>query len=101
MVLRMPIEMLGFLLADALMALTAAGRYWEVIDLRHDITDADGRVDDDPEVGHYRGQLSFEDVSFHFSDTDRLTLDHLDLRIEPGQTRSEEHTSELQSRGHL
>nr|WP_298416907.1 ABC transporter ATP-binding protein [Brevibacterium sp.] len=86
MVLRMPIEMLGFLLADALMALTAAGRYWEVIDLRHDITDADGRVDDDPEVGHYRGQLSFEDVSFHFSDTDRLTLDHLDLRIEPGQT---------------
>ena len=86
MVLRMPIEMLGFLLADALMALTAAGRYWEVIDLRHDITDADGRVDDDPEVGRYRGQLSFEDVSFHFSDTDRLTLDHLDLRIEPGQT---------------
>src|SRR5699024_5184205 len=48
MVLRMPIEMLGFLLADALMALTAAGRYWEVIDLRHAITDADGRVDDDP-----------------------------------------------------
>jgi ATP-binding cassette subfamily B protein len=86
MVLRMPIEMLGFLLADALMALTAAGRYWEVIDLRHDITDVDGRVDDDPEVGRYRGQLSFEDVSFHFSDTDRLTLDHLDLRIEPGQT---------------
>ena len=86
MVLRMPIEMLGFLLADALMALTAAGRYWEVIDLRHDITDADGRVDDDPEVGRYRGQLSFDDVSFHFSDTDRLTLEHLDLRIEPGQT---------------
>ena len=86
MVLRMPIEMLGFLLADALMALTAAGRYWEVIDLRHDITDANGRVDDDPEVGRYRGQLSFDDVSFHFSDTDRLTLEHLDLRIEPGQT---------------
>ena len=86
MVLRMPIEMLGFLLADALMALTAAGRYWEVTDLRHDITDADGRVDDDPEVGRYRGQLSFDDVSFHFSDTDRLTLEHLDLRIEPGQT---------------
>nr|WP_281389036.1 ABC transporter ATP-binding protein [Brevibacterium renqingii] len=86
MVLRMPIEMLGFLLADALMALTAAGRYWEVIDIRHDITDADGSVEDDPEVGHYRGQLSFDDVSFHFSDTDRLTLEGLDLRIEPGQT---------------
>jgi ATP-binding cassette subfamily B protein len=57
MVLRMPIEMLGFLLADALMALTAAGRYWEVIDIRHDITDTDGGVDDDPDVGSYRGEL--------------------------------------------
>jgi ATP-binding cassette subfamily B protein len=86
MVLRMPVEMLGFLLADALMALTAAGRYWEVIDIRHDITDADGSIDDDPDVGRYRGELAFEDVSFHFSDTDRMTLEGLDLRIAPGQT---------------
>ncbi|WP_432789151.1 ABC transporter ATP-binding protein [Brevibacterium sp. K11IcPPYGO002] len=86
MVLRMPIEMLGFLLADALMALTAAGRYWEVIDIRHDITDTDGGVDDAPEVGHYRGRLRFADVDFHFADTKRLTLRGLDLTIEPGQT---------------
>ncbi|UZD61322.1 ABC transporter ATP-binding protein [Brevibacterium sp. JSBI002] len=86
MVLRMPIEMLGFLLADALMALTAAGRYWEVIDIRHDITDADGGVDDAPEVGRYRGKLRFDDVDFHFADTERLTLRGLDLTIEPGQT---------------
>lgn len=86
MVLRMPIEMLGFLLADALMALTAAGRYWEVIDIRHDITDTDGGVDDAPEVGHYRGKLRFADVDFHFADTERLTLRGLDLTIEPGQT---------------
>ncbi|WP_231488650.1 ABC transporter ATP-binding protein [Brevibacterium sp. VCM10] len=86
MVLRMPIEMLGFLLADALMALTAAGRYWEVIDIRHDITDTDGGVDDAPEVGRYRGRLRFDDVDFHFADTERLTLRSLDLTIEPGQT---------------
>ena len=86
MVLRMPIEMLGFLLADALMALTAAGRYWEVIDIRHDITDADGGVDDAPEVGRYSGKLRFDDVDFHFADTERLTLQGLDLTIEPGQT---------------
>ncbi|MGO1290064.1 ABC transporter ATP-binding protein [Brevibacterium linens] len=86
MVLRMPIEMLGFLLADALMALTAAGRYWEVIDIRHDITDTDGGVDDAPEVGRYRGRLRFDDVDFHFADTERLTLRGLDLTIEPGQT---------------
>ena len=86
MVLRMPIEMLGFLLADALMSLTAATRYWEVIDIRHDITDTDGSVDDDPDVGSYRGALEFDSVDFHFADTDRLTLHGLDLRIEPGQT---------------
>ena len=86
MVMRMPIEMLGFLLADALMALTAAARYWEVIDIRHDITDADGRIEDAPDVGRYKGELDFEDVSFHFADTDRETLTNLNLHIEPGQT---------------
>ncbi|WP_350269211.1 ABC transporter ATP-binding protein [Brevibacterium sp. CBA3109] len=86
MVMRMPIEMLGFLLADALMALTAAARYWEVIDIRHDITDADGRIEDAPDVGRYRGELDFEDVDFHFADTDRDTLKNLNLHIDPGQT---------------
>ncbi|MGN6035437.1 ABC transporter ATP-binding protein [Brevibacterium casei] len=86
MVLRMPIEMLGFLLADALMSITAAGRYWEVVDIRHDITDADGGIADDPDVGRFRGELDFDDVDFHFADTDRLTLRGLDLRIAPGQT---------------
>lgn len=86
MVLRMPIEMLGFLLADALMSLTAAARYWEVIDIRHDITDADGAIDDDPDVRRHAGELIFDDVDFHFSDTEADTLTGLDLRIAPGQT---------------
>ncbi|GAA1531385.1 ABC transporter ATP-binding protein [Brevibacterium picturae] len=86
MVMRMPIEMLGFLLADALMALTAAARYWEVIDIRHDITDADGRIADAPDVGRYKGELDFEDVDFHFADTDRETLQNLNLHVDPGQT---------------
>lgn len=86
MVMRMPIEMLGFLLADALMALTAAARYWEVIDIRHDITDADGRIEDAPDVGHYKGELDFEAVDFHFADTDRETLKSLNLHVDPGQT---------------
>ncbi|SMY00425.1 MULTISPECIES: ABC transporter ATP-binding protein [unclassified Brevibacterium] len=86
MVMRMPIEMLGFLLADALMALTAAARYWEVIDIRHDITDADGRIADAPDVGRYKGELDFDNVDFHFADTDRDTLKNLNLHIAPGQT---------------
>lgn len=86
MVMRMPIEMLGFLLADALMALTAAARYWEVIDIRHDITDTDGRIADAPDVGRYKGELDFEDVDFHFADTDRDTLHNLSLHVDPGQT---------------
>nr|WP_231441857.1 ABC transporter ATP-binding protein [Brevibacterium zhoupengii] len=86
MVMRMPIEMLGFLLADALMALTAAARYWEVIDIRHDITDSDGQIADAPDVRRYQGELDFEDVDFHFADTDRETLKKLNLHIAPGQT---------------
>ncbi|MGO2843877.1 MULTISPECIES: ABC transporter ATP-binding protein [Brevibacterium] len=86
MVMRMPIEMLGFLLADALMALTAAARYWEVIDIRHDITDTDGKIADAPDVRRYQGELDFEDVDFHFADTDRETLKNLNLHIAPGQT---------------
>jgi ATP-binding cassette subfamily B protein len=38
MYLRMPIEMFGFLLSDALMSLTAATRYWELMDIAPRIT---------------------------------------------------------------
>ncbi|WP_349827500.1 ABC transporter ATP-binding protein [Brevibacterium litoralis] len=86
MVIRIPVEMLGFLLSDAIMAGTAAQRYWEVMDTTYDITDTDGDISDTPPAREYRGVLEFEDASFRFPDATDDVLCHVDLRIEPGET---------------
>lgn len=98
MVLRIPIEMLGFLLSDFLMSATAATRYWEVMEHPLGIVDPGrdpaGRgetrrsVADEPEVGEWAGRLDFDDVDFAFADAPpgQLTFDGLRLHIEPGET---------------
>ena len=74
MYLRMPIEMFGFLLSDALMSATAAARYWELMDQEPRITD--------PEPG----VLEFEDVVFQHDDAHEPLLRGVTLRIEPAET---------------
>lgn len=86
MVLRMPIEMFGFLLSDLLMTMTAAARYWEVMDLPLGITDAGGAIADAPPVRAWRGRVDFDDVDFRFGDAAADTLTGLSLHIEPGRT---------------
>lgn len=86
MVVRIPVEMLGFLLSDALMSATAAARYWEVMDTENDITDEGGDIDDSPTPRRFRGELEFRDVSFRFADATTDALHGVDLRIEPGRT---------------
>lgn len=86
MVMRIPVEMLGFLLSDAIMSVTAAARYWEVMDTDFDITDSGGGIADAPEPGEYAGVLEFDDVDFRFPDTDLYTLRGVSLRIAPGET---------------
>lgn len=89
MILRMPIEMFGFLLSDALMAATAATRYWEVMDLPLGITDPPGTqaaVADSVPVRPFAGRLEFDHVDFAFADDSRPLVRDLSLTIEPGQT---------------
>ncbi|MDO5501256.1 MAG: ABC transporter ATP-binding protein, partial [Propionibacteriaceae bacterium] len=86
MVLRIPVEMLGFLLSDAIMSVTAAARYWEVMDTAFDITDADGGIADAPPSREFTGVLEFDAVAFGFPDTDLRTLHDVSLRIAPGET---------------
>ncbi len=86
MVLRIPVEMLGFLLSDAIMSVTAAARYWEVMDTALDITDADGGIDDAPRAEERAGVLEFDEVDFRFPDASHDLLRALSLRIEPGET---------------
>lgn len=94
MVMRMPIEMLGFLLSDFLMSVTAATRYWEVMDIRLGITDPKTgmltstahAVDDHAPVPHVAGKLTFEDVHFRFPDATQELLRGVNLTIAPGTT---------------
>lgn len=86
MVMRMPIEMLGFLLSDFLMSVTAATRYWEVMDIKLTITDTTGDINDSPAVPHVFGRLTFDDVHFAFDDASTELLRGVNLTIEPGTT---------------
>lgn len=115
MYLRMPIEMFGFLLADALMAATAATRYWELMDRRPRITDPDAPVTTAPAaevpvpspapVTTARGTsaavvsaasgagadpapgvLEFDGVVFQHEDAATPLLTGVSLRIERGET---------------
>lgn len=85
MFLRMPIEMVGFLLADFLMSVTAANRYWEVMDLPFDITDPDGEISEDPQPHSYAGHIRFDAVEYRFADAEEPILTHIDLDIAPGE----------------
>lgn len=84
--MRIPVEMLGFLLADAVMAATSAARYWEVVDIEQDITDPGGDIDPDPPVRAFTGELRFDGVDFRYADADRDQLHGVDLTVAPGRT---------------
>jgi ATP-binding cassette subfamily B protein len=80
--LTWPLEALGWILAMAEEAETAAGRLWEVVDTVPEIDDRPGAI----ELGRARGELRFEGVAFHYPDSDRTPLRGLDLTISPGET---------------
>src|SRR5699024_5010352 len=115
MYLRMPIEMFGFLLSDALMSATAAARYWELMDQEPRITDPEpadtaaaeaalttaghgttadhgthglgaGTSLDAAARGPEPGVLEFEDVVFQHDDAHEPLLRGVTLRIEPAET---------------
>jgi ATP-binding cassette subfamily B protein len=89
MYLRMPIEMFGFLLSDALMSATAAARYWELMDQEPRITDpepADTAAADATARGPEPGVLEFDDVVFQHDDAHEPLLRGVALRIEPAET---------------
>ena len=56
-------------------------RFLEIMDIDPDIVDEPGAVD----AGELKGNVSFEDVSFHYQDTDEEVLAHLNLDVKAGQ----------------
>lgn len=75
-----PVEALGFILAMAQEAMTAADRVNEIFDTEPTIVGGD-RVLTNPS-----GHLRFEGVGFHFPDSEELVLHDLDLDIASGET---------------
>jgi ATP-binding cassette subfamily B protein len=90
LILVFPLEALGWILAMAQEAMTAADRVYEVLDTEPVIDDRPGAVDID-EVTEVRGRIRFEDVHFAYAptagdDTPGEVLRGVDLAIEPGET---------------
>ncbi len=75
-----PIESLGFILAMAQEAMTAADRVQEIFDTETSVVGG-SHVLQDP-----RGHLRFEHVDFHFPDSDELVLRDVNLDVSPGET---------------
>ncbi len=77
-----PIESMGWLLASAQEAISAADRIFEVFDTPPAIVDHPDAVPlDEP-----RGQLRFERVGFCYPDSSTAVLHDISLRIAPGET---------------
>ncbi|WP_430591513.1 ABC transporter ATP-binding protein [Humidisolicoccus flavus] len=84
-VLRWPIESLGFLYAFGIDASNASARYFEVMDSVNTITDpAEPKT-----IAAPKGRLEFENVHFRYQDAgpnERDLVDGASLVIEPGET---------------
>ena len=85
MVLRWPIESLGFLLAFTLDAKAAVQRFVEVVDQPIDISESETLESIDYPVG----QLEFKDVHFRYPDApnnQRDLINGVSFKIEPGES---------------
>jgi ATP-binding cassette subfamily B protein len=77
-----PIESLGWILANAQEAMTAADRVYDVFDTESEIVDRPGAVD----VGAAEGHLRFEGVGFSYASSSHPVLRRVDLEVRPGET---------------
>lgn len=84
-VLRWPIESIGFLFSFMLDARTATDRVFDIFSETNTITDPEHPV----HIEHPRGELAFENAHFRYQDAgshERDLLDGIDLVLRPGET---------------
>ncbi len=82
LILVFPLEALGWILAMAQEAMTAADRVYEVLDTEPAVDDHPGAVS----VDDVHGRIRFEGVRFAYEASGREVLRGVDLTIEPGET---------------
>lgn len=84
-VLRWPIESIGFLFSFMLDARTATDRVFDIFSETNTITDPENPV----HIAHPRGELAFVNAHFRYQDAgahERDLLDGIDLVLRPGET---------------
>ncbi|MDN3443090.1 ABC transporter ATP-binding protein [Microbacterium sp. APC 3901] len=84
-VLRWPIESIGFLFSFMLDARTATDRVFDIYSETNSITDPENPV----HIAEPRGELAFEGAHFRYQDAgahERDLLDGIDLVLRPGET---------------
>jgi ATP-binding cassette subfamily B protein len=84
LMLTFPLDLLGWIMAMAGEAETAAGRVYEVFDTEPLVQDAPGAITLDPVA--VRGHIRFEGVGFTYPDSERVALESIDLDVAPGET---------------
>ena len=82
LILTFPLEVLGWIMALAGEAETAAGRVYEVFDTEPAILDRPGAT----AMPVVRGEVRFEGVGFSYPNSDRIALADVDLVVHPGET---------------
>jgi ATP-binding cassette subfamily B protein len=79
-----PIDALGWIIANAQEAMSAADRVYEVLDTPPSIVDRPDAVDVAPDSA--RGHLRFEGVTFSYDGANEPVLRRIDLDVRPGET---------------
>jgi ATP-binding cassette subfamily B protein len=77
-----PLDMLGWIMALAGEAETAAERVYEVFDTVPVILDREGAI----ELDDVRGAIRFEGVAFAYEGSEKTALRRVDLDVQPGET---------------
>ena len=80
--LFLPLAQFGFIITQFGQAMASAGRVFEILDAKSDVTDKPGALD----LPVVSGAVMFEDVTFRYFGSGDPVLDHVTFEAKPGQT---------------
>ncbi|MEO6350861.1 MAG: ABC transporter ATP-binding protein, partial [Candidatus Limnocylindrales bacterium] len=78
----LPIGQLGFIISLMSQANTSAGRIFEILDAKNEVTDRSGAA----LLGQLKGRVEFRNVTFRYYQSGEPTLQDVSFVAEPGQT---------------
>jgi ATP-binding cassette subfamily B protein len=80
--LFIPLAQFGFIITQFGQAAASAGRIFEILDAKSDVTDKPDAI----VLPQMKGDINFENVTFRYFGSGDPVLDHVDFQAKPGQT---------------